>query len=669
MTVSIPDNEPERLAALKGFEILDTPPEEAFDRITRTVAAFLDVPIALVSLVDESRQWFKSRHGLDAGETPRDIAFCAHAILDDQVLVVDDATKDKRFADNPLVSGEPNIRFYAGAPLCTRDGFRLGTLCAIDYEPRELTKAQEQVLSDLAQVVVDEMELRFATQKSMDSQVRTLKESEAKLREILENSPVGVAIVSHADDDNQVTGKRLFVNSAFVQMFGGASSEEMIEAEISDSWVDLDQLHAVEKLMKNRDDLVDLEVLRRRRDGTEWWALMNSRPISFEGRACTMVWHFDMTERKRAEEALRESENLLNSIIENVPVGLLIKNADHVVERPNSTYLKWYGFDADTMVGVRSDQIEDFQTAEEAEAMNAQEREVLTTGRTLTRQVERPFIDSKVHTVKITKFPIYDQQGNITKVGSVSVDLTEQVQAIQAKSEFLANMSHDLRTPLNAVIGFADIIRHQRFGPISEKYQEYAKDIHSSGEFLLSLVNDILDLSAIETGGQLLAKEKVSIADVVTECEAIVDGRIQSFGVDLITKVSKDLPPVYADRRATKQILLNLLSNSIKFTPEGGQITLRATASDEYHFLEVRDTGIGIPADKIATVTEPFVKGESDPHKSQESTGLGLSIVKSLVDLHDGQLSIESEVGKGTTVTVRFPPERTIQLSDQSRSA
>ena len=287
--------------------------------------------------------------------------------------------------------------------------------------------------------------------------------------------------------------------------------------------------------------------------------------------------------------------------------------------------------------------------------MNAQEREVLTTGTKLVRQVERPFADGQIHTINITKFPVYDQQDNITKVGSVGFDLTEQVQANRAKSEFLANMSHDLRTPLNAIIGFSDFISQQYFGPIGEKYQEYAKDIHSSGELLLSLVNDILDLSAIESGKQSLSKENISITDVVTECEMIIKERAQSIGVDLVMKAPKAPPSLYADRRAMTQILLNLLTNSIKYTPEGGKVTLRATASNEHHTIEVSDTGMGIPADKITTVTDPFVKGEADPHKSQESTGLGLAIVKSLVERHDGELDIKSTVGKGTTVTVTIP--------------
>lgn len=171
----IPENEIQRLKKLQMYQILDTSAEEVFDRITRIVAESLGVPMALVSLVDRDRQWFKSRVGLDATETPRELAFCAHAILGDEILEIQDALKDERFSDNPLVAGAPDIRFYAGAPLKTPDGYNLGTLCAIDQTPHQLTEAQRRLLSDLASIVVDEMELRIALRnavKEMDFEAR-----------------------------------------------------------------------------------------------------------------------------------------------------------------------------------------------------------------------------------------------------------------------------------------------------------------------------------------------------------------------------------------------------------------------------------------------------------------------------------------------------------------
>jgi diguanylate cyclase (GGDEF)-like protein len=154
-------DEEARLDALARLELLDTEPEEAFDRITRLVKNIFDIPISLVSLVDRNRQWFKSRAGLETCETPRDISFCSHAIATDQPFIIEDAANDARFADNPLVTGPPHLRFYAGIPLRTRNGHRIGTLCAIDTVPRHLDAGQIEILGTLAQLVIDEMELRL----------------------------------------------------------------------------------------------------------------------------------------------------------------------------------------------------------------------------------------------------------------------------------------------------------------------------------------------------------------------------------------------------------------------------------------------------------------------------------------------------------------------------
>ena len=167
MSTPKPERESERLRALDQYRVLDTPPEEAFDRITRLASRAIGAPIALVSLVDEARQWFKSRVGLDAEETPREVAFCAHAICGDDVMVVPDAAGDPRFSGNPLVVDDPKIRFYAGVPLRTRNGHNLGTLCVIDRRPRELDAEETAILRDLASLVMDELELRLAGKQAV----------------------------------------------------------------------------------------------------------------------------------------------------------------------------------------------------------------------------------------------------------------------------------------------------------------------------------------------------------------------------------------------------------------------------------------------------------------------------------------------------------------------
>jgi signal transduction histidine kinase len=234
--------------------------------------------------------------------------------------------------------------------------------------------------------------------------------------------------------------------------------------------------------------------------------------------------------------------------------------------------------------------------------------------------------------------------------------LVEAERASQAKSEFLATMSHEFRTPLNAILGFSDIISHQYLGPNGEKkYMEYAEDIHSSGEHLMEMVNDLLDISAIEAGKLSLDKEMLTVDELVAESFSAIGRKAQEKDIEQIIEISEILPPLHADKRAARQILLNLLTNAVKFTPEGGRITVSAKAAKQKVILKVADTGQGIPAERLPNITEPFTKGAVEPHRTVEGWGLGLAITKSLIDLHDGDLDIASEVGKGTTVTVTLP--------------
>lgn len=261
MTSPLPENERERLAALHRLRVLDTVPEEVFDRIVRLASTILDVPIALVSLVDADRQWFKASVGLGARETSRDVAFCAHTILDDEILVVEDATQDQRFRDNPLVTGQPDIRFYAGAPLIAAGDLRIGTLCAIDRAPRSLSERESTALRDLADMTMAELELRAENATQRDLLEMT--------RRALDLSHVGVLSFSLPDLSLQVTDEALSV-------LGYARHE--IHAPMN-AWT-ADQVHprdrddvqaCVQRLAQGRTEVEECFARIRRCDGSYAW--------------------------------------------------------------------------------------------------------------------------------------------------------------------------------------------------------------------------------------------------------------------------------------------------------------------------------------------------------------------------------------------------------------
>jgi len=229
--------------------------------------------------------------------------------------------------------------------------------------------------------------------------------------------------------------------------------------------------------------------------------------------------------------------------------------------------------------------------------------------------------------------------------------------ANRAKSQFLANMSHELRTPLNAIIGFSELILSGSLGPIgSPKYLEYAGDIHASGTHLLDLINGILDMSKIEAGRYDLAPEEIDLAPVVEECLGFIRVRATEGGVALDNLRRADRLRVRADKRALKQILINLQSNAVKFTPRGGCVSIAATRTEDGMVaIEVADTGIGIAAADLKRIFEPFQQADNSLGRAHEGTGLGLTIAKSLVELNGGTLLAASAVGVGTTITVRLP--------------
>ena len=283
--------------------------------------------------------------------------------------------------------------------------------------------------------------------------------------------------------------------------------------------------------------------------------------------------------------------------------------------------------------------------------------------------------------------PFYDGSGAYRGRRGVSIDVTAQVLAEQAlaalaaelsaakaaaevatrtKSEFLANMSHELRTPLNAIIGFSESMSSAVFGPLSVRYQEYAKDIHDAGRHLLDIINDILDLAKVEAGHMELSNQSIVIMELFEVCERMLIDRAEAAGVAM--KFEATELQLWGDELRIKQALLNLLSNAIKFTPAGGCITVAGAVSPHGEIgISVRDTGVGIAAADIPRVLEPFGQVAAAQTRAHQGTGLGLSLVRELVELHGGRVSLDSAVGRGTVATLIFPAERTRIGDEKSR--
>ncbi len=232
-----------------------------------------------------------------------------------------------------------------------------------------------------------------------------------------------------------------------------------------------------------------------------------------------------------------------------------------------------------------------------------------------------------------------------------------------AKSRFLATMSHELRTPLNAILGFSEVMQGELFGPHAvPQYKEYSNDIHTSGEHLLSLINEVLDLSRIEAGRYALSEEAVDLAGLVEDCRHMLDIRARKRDLKVKDVYEPNLPRIWADERAIRQVVLNLLSNAIKFTPQGSEIIIKVGwTSRGGQYVSIRDNGAGIPEEEIPLVLETFGRGSQAMKSAEPGTGLGLPIVKGLVELHGGTFVLRSKLREGTEVIATFPPQRVMQ--------
>jgi cell cycle sensor histidine kinase DivJ len=263
---------------------------------------------------------------------------------------------------------------------------------------------------------------------------------------------------------------------------------------------------------------------------------------------------------------------------------------------------------------------------------------------------------------------VRDQPGIVAVTRDISDRKAQEVEilrtrdeaesASRAKTQFLANMSHELRTPLNAVIGFSEILHRELFGAIGEaRYLEYARLIHESGEHLLNVVNDILDMSKIEAGKFKIVKEPFDVAPLVKSCCDLMRHTAEQRSLSLIMDVAPGIPELPADKRACKQMLINLISNAIKFTDPGGWVRVSARRVGETVELCVADNGIGIAEADLPRLGNPFVQANNSYDRSYDGAGLGLSVVKGLARLHGGRLELKSSLGEGTSATIVLPLE------------
>ncbi|MBU4460832.1 MAG: PAS domain S-box protein [Verrucomicrobia bacterium] len=644
-----------RLGVLHDQAVLDTPPEARFDRITAMAAAHFNAPIALVSLVDTDRQWFKSCIGLDVRETERGWAFCDHAIRlgEHAVLVVEDATRDPRFQNNPLVTDAPHIRFYAGATLTTSEGVNLGSLCVIDTEARPTPdEADLAHLRALADLVVDQIDLSRA-RKELDDRHRILDLAERL-------SATGYWTL------NTQSGAVFWSPQVYVIHGVDPATYNPGLRDALEFYVDEDR-KLVDELIKTRSEQGqgwEFDAILVRADGSR----RNVRSLAevqkdATGRVTGFFGVFkDLTEERQAVETAVEQERRYRLIADNVSDVIAAYGMDGLYTYLSPSIHELIGYTPEEMVGRSPFE---FMATEDHERIRAQFKAAYREQSNVTLEYRAITKDGNVRWLEARSKFLRDENGRITEINDSVRDVTERREreaalaearsiaedAARTKAAFLANMSHEIRTPLNGVLGFAEVLANSE---LDQDQRRYVDRIQTAGKGLSALIDDILDFSKIESGKMTTERRAFDLKGLATD---VIDLTRVSVGERLDLKLAFDddvSPWVIGDEQRTRQVLLNLLGNAAKFTHQGS-VVLSVGVSDGQLQLRVADTGIGISAEALSRLFQGFTQADTEVGRRFGGTGLGLNISRSLTRLMRGDVTLESQPDVGTTAIFTLP--------------
>jgi signal transduction histidine kinase len=633
----LPPNEEERIQALYRLKILDTAPEPQFDDLTALAAALTGCPIALVSLIDVNRQWFKSKCGIDGSETDRSLAFCAHAILNRDLMEIPDARQDPRFAEHPMVVGEPHVTFYAGMPLTSDQGFCYGTLCVVDTKPRSLSDEQRDLLQKLGRQVLRHMEARAGQQQSINSSLL--------LARLLEFLPDGLITAD-------VDGKLEHVNSIARQWHGvdpGTLPKER--------WYEYFKLYEADGMtllpMKNNpitrvlrgERVRDVELVIRARNQFDRAVLCNGDALVDDQGApagAVIVMH-DITARKEAQRRLAEKEKYLQALFDNVGDPIMVFMEDGIVVSANNAAVGLLNLrgrsDIDAfklLPGLRGG-IE-FLGSEAGAVHHFEANALLDNGDKLPVELALSAIprDGKARYVIILR------------------DLSEQKRMERMKDDFVSTVSHELRTPLTAISGALSLIQGGVLGEVPEPMRELLAVAARNSQRLSAIINDLLDMDKLLAGKMTFRFETVDLSPLLDEALATMRSYAEPYGVNLARK-GKTAVTVSVDTMRLTQVLTNLMSNACKFAPRDSSVILECAVERDTVLLSVIDSGPGIPEAFRARIFQKFSQADTSDTKGKGGTGLGLVICKELIERMHGAIGFESTPGKGTRFWVRLP--------------
>jgi two-component system sensor histidine kinase/response regulator len=684
-------SEERRLEILDEYGILDTAPEEEFEEIARLAAQICKAPIALITFIDGTRQWNKSRHGLALTEIPLHDSICAKAALNAGFSVFEDIASHPDLLSIPLVQSPPAIRFYASVTLRGKSlrpnsemiEAPLGTLCVMDTCARPLTAEQRSGLETLGRQVIAQLNLRRAvreTRRERDQSQAALRDSEAFYHLLVESLPQNIF-------RKDLNGKFTFANSRFCATVGkpldqviGRTDFDLFPRDLAKKYQSDDQA-----LLESRQPFETIERNQVPGEGVMHVHVIKTPLYDSSGTVVGVQGIFwDETDAVKAREMLAYERDLLRAMLQNIPDCIYFKDRESRFLACSQSLARKLGVARPDEVLGKTDF--DFFHQQHAENAFADEQNILKTGQPMIAKSEHETSKHGVEAwVLSTKVPLTNASGEIIGTFGISKDITAfketeaqlavardaALESARLKSEFLANMSHEIRTPMNAIIGMTGLLLET---PLVSEQLDFAETIRDSADGLLNIINDILDFSKIEAG-------KLEIENIDFELTEVVEGTVEMLAegaqakqIEFVSWIHPDVPLcIRADPGRIRQVLINLIGNALKFTDKGEVlITVRKAADSPKGVtlrFEVKDTGIGIREEAQPCIFEAFTQADGSTTRKYGGTGLGLAITRQLVELMGGHIGFESKPGAGSLFWFELPVERAPLSAEPLRDA
>ncbi|MBC7712498.1 MAG: PAS domain-containing protein [Rhizobacter sp.] len=651
-----PKNEKQRLEALQSLNILDTLPEQDFDQITFLASYICGTPIALISLVDDERQWFKSKIGLEAKETPRELAFCAHAILGNEVFIVEDSSKDSRFFDNPLVTSGPNVQFYAGAPILSPDGFPIGTVCVIDSGPRNLTSSQIEALKALSDQVTRLLNLR--------SQIELLKKSEEKL--LFKNKAIETIFEGVVLQDS--TGKILEFNSSAPRVLNMSADQLIGKTSMDPNWRAIKEdgsdysgeEHPAMVCLKT--GVPQRNIIMGIRNSIEKtrWIKINSSPLFYteDKLPSHSVTSFaDISEEILAKKELEQKREKLRFVLDSIPNMVGLWGVDEINLEANAAYSDFFKDSFDQISGLHLRKL----LGEELYKLNSPYIKRVLAGEKVSFERTLPHKDGTLRYKLASYIPNFDGEV-VTSFLSIVVDITEfkKLEARLTESakltvlgEMASGVAHEINNPLTIIKGNTDKIIKRLSEP--ELNQEILiRDLKLIGKMTERISKIVNALKIYSRNAENDEPEVSKLLTTLNDTWELCHERFFEAAINIKIDCDASLE-VFCSPTQLSQVIMNLLNNSFDAISElkDKWIEIKCTHESGKIFISFTDSGNGIPSQVVDKMMNPFFTTK----EVGKGTGLGLSISNGLVETLGGTLKY-CENSTNTTFIITMPSSK-----------